>query len=634
MKQKSIVSIFIATLTTIAVIGIGLESKDYFGYTDTRANFTRDCSYYFADQNGYTSLYEINQNYYNQQSATSYKTWGTVTSVFRDASNNFNFYIQSTDKNNNVAAMSVFQSARTDIVEGNVVTITGGVTAYNNLLEFSNPIIEIDTMTNLSPVTTYETTSSFWTNGTNSTSLEFINVQSMGTRKVAIRNGVITHVSSGNATIISGSLSIPIYYGNLANTSSIATKITAVSGSSVDVIGFTNANKTSGGAAKLQLLIRDARDIIGGDVYKSSLLMNSSTTYRVGSYSTGNYGPGTVGGYGFEHYRVTRSYSNFLKLLPNLSGYNDGTTAGAFYNVEPIYDIGKIKITYTTDLSSGVKPTVNYGVSRANMTSSTLDFSSSSTSVTLSTEGANYFSVETTDAVLTILSLEINYSNIYYGDEFEFLPANSDEFRINPVVYDGIPTIGSTVNVPTSVTRNGSSYTVNEFKTYTYYTFDYIEDNPALVELAAYTEPADLAAYYTAFKTWPANFVVKGDYSNARSIFGDKARCVSTYSRTDGYALTVPYKNGTEGTPRYHELDVALDSSYSSNNRGVGRVVVWEYGFDSAGAAVGYDNNPVAVYTDDHYATFQEYLNTGRYGTRFNSEMNRTIYLWGLAATL
>ena len=109
---------------------------------------------------------------------------------------------------------------------------------------------------------------------------------------------------------------------------------------------------------------------------------------------------------------------------------------------------------------------------------------------------------------------------------------------------------------------------------------------------------------------------------------------MSTYSRTDGYALSVPYQSGSEGTPLYHELDVALDSTYSDNRRGVGRVVVWEYGFDASRGAIGYDSAPVAVYTDDHYATFQEYLNTGVYGTRFNSEMQRTIYIWGAAETL
>lgn len=124
--------------------------------------------------------------------------------------------------------------------------------------------------------------------------------------------------------------------------------------------------------------------------------------------------------------------------------------------------------------------------------------------------------------------------------------------------------------------------------------------------------------------------MIKSNYASAFSLFGNDARCVSTYERTDGYATAIPYQIGGSGKPLYHELDVALETSYSSNNRGVGRVVCWQYGFDAS----GYDSNPVAVYTDDHYATFQEYLNTGVYGTRFNAEMLLTPYIWGVNATV
>ena len=42
----------------------------------------------------------------------------------------------------------------------------------------------------------------------------------------------------------------------------------------------------------------------------------------------------------------------------------------------------------------------------------------------------------------------------------------------------------------------------------------------------------------------------------------------------------------------------------------------------------------VIVYTDDHYATFQEYNNYGSFGTRFNAERSVTSYKWSKPTTL
>ena len=70
---------------------------------------------------------------------------------------------------------------------------------------------------------------------------------------------------------------------------------------------------------------------------------------------------------------------------------------------------------------------------------------------------------------------------------------------------------------------------------------------------------------------------------------------------------------------------IALDASYwEDGERGVGRVVAWENGWDSE----GYDDSPVCVYTDDHYATFQEYMNTGAFGRRFDAERSLVFVRW------
>jgi len=638
MKQKRLLNIFISAVTVIAIVGIGLNNEDYKGLVDGRATQIKDCDYYFESQNGYTSLYDINEDLFNKTTLSSYKTWGTITQTFTDLSNNFNFYIQSTDKNGNVSSILIYQSARTDLSEGNVVTITGSVTLYNNLPEFINPIIELDEMINPSPVTILETDATFWQNTTTASSSEFLNAQQMGTRQVKITNALISHVNSGNASLTfdEGPI-VPVYYANIKKTSAIETKIKLVNNSYVDVIGYLHSY-ISGSTTKLQLLIREVRHIIGGEEISYSLSLDSSSGYYAGKYADGNYDSDTVLGYTFEHYRAVNGNGNFIKLLPNNNGVGDTSAPGAIYNIDPIYDINKIVINYYTDIVSGTAPTLKYGKTPLEMTTVPLELAMLGASKTIMTEDTNYFLVETSEAILTIASINVYYTDADYGASFTYQPANEDLFRINPIVYTGEITNGASVSVPTKVTRSGNTYTIEEEKTYTYYTYPYVSANPSLANDAAYTDPVDVAAFYTAFKTWPANYVEKEKdntkFNNAKNIFGDKTRVWQVFSRTDGYALSLPYQVDNQGKPLYYELDIALDSSYSSSKRGVGRVVCWDYGFDTTKGAVDYDSSPVCVYTDDHYATFQEYLNIGEYGTRFNSEKNRTPYIWGPATTL
>ena len=58
---------------------------------DTRATTTKDCDFYFASENGYTSIFEVNQDLYTDNVKPTYKTWGTVSKISVDASDNYNF---------------------------------------------------------------------------------------------------------------------------------------------------------------------------------------------------------------------------------------------------------------------------------------------------------------------------------------------------------------------------------------------------------------------------------------------------------------------------------------------------------------------------------------------------------------
>jgi hypothetical protein len=201
----------------------------------------------------------------------------------------------------------------------------------------------------------------------------------------------------------------------------------------------------------------------------------------------------------------------------------------------------------------------------------------------------------------------------------------------------------SSVSVPNDISIVDDTYVINSYKTYTYYSYDYVSANQESLNLAsiAMTDPVDVSNYYIAFHAIPANFGAGNTMSEtcasltqANALFGDDARSIKEYTQTDGYASAVSW-NPAQGSsyPLYYEFDIALDSSYTTSNRGVGRVVMWVYGWSCYS-----DNTPVSVYTDDHYATFGEYLNYGCFGTRFDSQITddgyRTGYKNYLGSTL
>ena len=416
-------------------------------------------------------------------------------------------------------------------------------------------------------------------------------------------------VSSSSADVISSS-------SVMSSSSSIVSSSSSVMSSSSSIVSSSSSSSSS----------EEYYDL-------SSKVFNSSNYTSIGGYDTGNYDTTSVSGVSFTHYRaVEPSGSDMMTLLPYVSNENDNSLAGMIYNTTAIKGIKKFIIKYRTQNGSGSKPILRYGNDISVENSVELDLSTSNNTMTINVKNANYFKVETNGYKLYLVSIEVQYTGEGTPETYTYLKSGEGDYRINPVTFSGSKVSGqSSVNVPISVTKNGDSYIVDEYKTYTYYTYSAVSSSTSLASKAAYTTPEDVAAYFVAFGEAPANFVAKKQYSNAKSIFGSNARCVSNYKRTDGYARFIPWAKAPGQTyPIYYECDIDLDGTYSNNNRGVGRVVVWLHGFDYE----GYSNAPVAVFTDDHYATFQEYLNTGRYGTRFNAELSPTNYVWGTPAIL
>lgn len=377
---------------------------------------------------------------------------------------------------------------------------------------------------------------------------------------------------------------------------------------------------------------------------KTYSITNDNYSLGTSDYDTGCYGSSTIDNYTIYSYRATQKFeknNSFVELLADHSVIANEYKGldGSLYNESPFGSIKSFTISYTrgdtNTVTNKTNPHVRFGkdISCNDYTVELTDTTLSTKNITISENTYNYFRIETGSYDLYISNISLTYKEESTSYTSYVANSGSSLYRFNPVHYDGTLEAGSSqVTVPVDVTYNeDGTYVVNKTKTLTYYTYSYVQSNTSCANEAALTDPFEICAYFNAFGVWPANYVLKNNYSKAYSIFGNKTRCYSSYTRTDGYATSVPYRNKTGNNyPQYYELDIALLESYSSSSRGVGRIVAWQYGFNSN----GYDTNPVCVYTDDHYFSFQEYLNNGTFSKRFNVTGNCTPSTYSPATTL
>lgn len=357
--------------------------------------------------------------------------------------------------------------------------------------------------------------------------------------------------------------------------------------------------------------------------FTSSVSLSGSTSYASGNFATPSY-MGT-------EYSIYRAYHKknsdyFLKLIaPTYSS----SSPGDFMNMDAIKGIRKMSITY--QCANNAVGSISVGKDAFLGTDVSMPFSSSSVTKEFIFSGTNnYFSISADKGDITIYSL-----TIYYTDDAN-VPTNvlknsgTGQYRINPKDYSNGLKAGTEAKIPMDVTFTSSGYSVNTYKTYKYYSLSDVQADASLASAAAYTDPIDVANYFLAFHTYPANYGVSGKISSVSSIFGDKTRQVSSYSRTSGYVNYLPTKRNGSSISTYYECDIDVTGTYSTSSRGVGRVVVFTGGLD----ATGYDSSYCAVFTDDHYFSFQECNNLGGWNPRFDAEGYITNTEWGNATTL
>lgn len=385
------------------------------------------------------------------------------------------------------------------------------------------------------------------------------------------------------------------------------------------------------------------------DSYEVEIIDKTPTTlyeYEVsisgiGTYSTGNYGASGD----FEYYRAVRASGYICKLIPLVrqSGCEE-TLGGALYNVEPIKDIDHITFKYKTSGSGSRSAKFYCGENTYddNEFVITSSYETTERTIDLSTKKVNYFKFDSGDLTLFLESITVYYSglNTTHGSNFNYNTTGVCEYRIAPTTYSGTLVDGvSYVDVPTSF--DTLTCAVLSTKRYTYYSYQYVYEHPEYVSNATITSPVDVCNYFEAFGCAPANYGTKTSFDPLRDgktipsvdevndLFGDNARCISKFSKTTGYATSVPYYGSK---PTYYELDIDTNGQYHTSSRQVGRIVAWHTGF--TGSDYGYGNQIVCTYTDDHYSTFKEYNNFGGFLSRFKAEHSISGSIRGNPTTL
>lgn len=321
----------------------------------------------------------------------------------------------------------------------------------------------------------------------------------------------------------------------------------------------------------------------------------------------------------FQYYRAVKAPDGYLIKMLDLDAALtfSNQLGGALMNVSEINHLANIEITYYNESSSTSGGYVRFGKNLTCAYGYELAYSESDITLSFNIPESKYFRIETNGANLIIKSIKLGIAQGNVVDD-GYGYYTKQEYRINPIKFSGELQSGvSYVDVPTSISiyKNNSTYIVNETKRLTYYDYDYVTSNNLEPSEVSIIDPLEVALYYAAFNKAPVNYNESG--SSNHSYFGDYARRISSeYYRTDGYVNAL---SGITPTDGYIELDIGINGNYAIRSRGVGRIVV----FYSGSSSLGYDNSPLLVYTDDHYATFREFLGYD-FSLPFDAQNQRT----------
>ncbi len=356
--------------------------------------------------------------------------------------------------------------------------------------------------------------------------------------------------------------------------------------------------------------------------YNNNFISKYAKNY---SYSTGNY----FNADSISIYRGVLIVSTDLVDLIGMPDYDEFTDIkplpSSIYNNKKFIGIGYLKITYKSIESAKLY----YSLDKSYNHSYELDKTTGYITKEFNLSKASYFKIDAGKSMLYIKSIELSVDENDYNET----TLSYTGFRVNPKEYDMNNLVSGVTKRSIDILEyKDNNYFVKDTLEYIYYdrddayyilSSDNVDDD--LYSKMVLTNPVDVANYYLLFNDFPVNYYDKSDATELYydDFIKDDLRCVSEYSRTDGYVKSVPM-NYNNGAIKYYELDIKLEDGYEPTNRGVGRIVIFTNGFKGN----GYDDSPVIVYTDDHYITFNEYNNAGSFINRFNAQGVPTPYSW------
>ena len=428
---------------------------------------------------------------------------------------------------------------------------------------------------------------------------------------------------------------------SLGSCSILATQNSSISSSGSTSTGVSTSSGEDVSSDDSTSVDDSSYEIITSENYQppisSSFPSEEATSYKVIDntyssvfsfrYTTGNYSNQydafdysvNILDIDFQYYRAVKAPDGYLIKMLDLDAALafSNQLGGALMNVSEINHLANIEITYYNESSSTSGGYVRFGKNLTCAYGYELTYSESDITLSFNIPESKYFRIETNGANLIIKSIKLGIAQGNVIDD-GYGYYTKQEYRINPIKFSGELQSGvSYVDVPTSISvnKNSSTYIVNETKRLTYYDYDYVTSNNLEPSEVSIIDPLEVALYYAAFNKAPVNYNENG--SSNHSYFGDYARRISSeYSRTDGYVNAL---SGITPTDGYIELDIGVNGNYAIRSRGVGRIVV----FYSGSSSLGYDNSPLLVYTDDHYATFREFLGYD-FSLPFDAQNQRT----------
>ena len=139
----------------------------------------------------------------------------------------------------------------------------------------------------------------------------------------------------------------------------------------------------------------------------------------------------------------------------------------------------------------------------ASMTAYTLPATNGYSTVTYTVSTDNFFKLESEVSALYIQSFSLSYTGQAVSYNSGKINAGTGYTRLNATAFAGTLVAGqSAVAVPSKVVYDGGSCQVQQTKTYTYYTWEYVRANPSVAANAAMTSPTDIAKCRVCMGCW------------------------------------------------------------------------------------------------------------------------------------